>query len=104
MTEKQLKEVMESYSDERILNNIKQQNFFGPETVEVAKEIALERKIITEDQILNIDQFMKDKAIQRAQQPYTPSSMTAPVTIGTGLIILFIVIRIVLRFAREATY
>jgi len=98
MTEKQLKDVMESYSDERILNNIKQQNLFGPETVELAKEIALERKIITEDQLLNIDQFLRDQAIQKTQKPYIPSTVNIPITIGTILIIIFALTRLFLKF------
>ena len=46
-----LRKEMESYTNTRIINNIKQHQFYSPESVALAKEIAKERGILTNEQI-----------------------------------------------------
>ncbi len=53
--EQSLKREMQSYSNERIMNNVRQQGFFSQHSVEIAKEIALERKLITPQNINSFD-------------------------------------------------
>ncbi len=92
-----LKKQMESYSNERILNNIKQQEFFSPEIVAIAKEIALERNLLDEEKINQIDHARHETQKRKSAQPYEPRSLGGNIGIGAGLIIVFFILRILLR-------
>jgi len=93
-----LKEEMQAFSDQRILNNIKQQNSFSPASVEAAKEIASERGLLTEEQISNIDK-QADQEVATGQTKLHESEGTSTLTIGTVLLIIFIVVRIIMRLS-----
>lgn len=54
--EQSLETKMESYSDTRILNTIRQSKSFGPEVVAMAKKIAFERGILDNDKLSSIEQ------------------------------------------------
>lgn len=92
-----LKKEMMSYTDERILNNIKQQDFFSKEVVATAKEIAVERGLLSEDQIGNIDEILLRQRQAKAAQPYTPKSGGTTIAVSTVIIICLVILRMVLR-------
>jgi len=96
----ELKDEMNAYSDERIMNNIKEQEFYGAETVALAKEIALERGLLTEDQIQNIDQFVLDQKAKSKSKPFTPRDTGTTIAFGTVLFIIYIIVKYVIRMSQ----
>lgn len=88
-----LKKEMNSYSNERIQNIIKQQNFFGIESVEMAKSIAKERGILSEEQMVQIERDVRQSVAARKATPYTPKTVEASLSYGTAFFLLFILVR-----------
>jgi len=91
-----LKEEMQAFSDQRILNNIKQQNSFSPASVEIAKEIASERGLLNEAQISDIDH-----EASTGQTQLHESKGSSTLSTWTVLLIIFIVVRIILRLTNS---
>lgn len=73
----ELRQQMEAYTNERILNNIKQREFFSVESVEIAKEIALERKLVSPQQIDDMAKLsdMKIEAKKLTDMGYDPGAI-----------------------------
>lgn len=88
-----LENQMSSYSNERIQNIIKQQNFFGIESVEMAKCIAKERGILSEEQLVQIEREVKQSVAAKKAIPYTPKTVETSLTYGTAFFLLFLLIR-----------
>ena len=92
-----LRKQMESYSDERILNNIKQQEFFGEETIAMAKEIALERNLLNSENINEIDQAVENAAKLKAAKPYEPRDLGAGLGVAGGLFLVYFLFKMIIR-------
>ena len=88
-----LKQQMNSYSNERIQNIIKQQNFFGLESVEMAKSIAKERGILSEEQMVQIERDVKQSVAAKKAIPYMPKTVETSLTYGTAFFLLLLLIR-----------
>ncbi len=132
--ENNLRKEMQAYSNERIINNIKQKEFFSNESVIVACEIAKQRNLLTDDQIGQyvklsdlkqeakrlIDQGYDQQSVESALgQKYNVNANQAKTAVNsgaqesfrnknsagagagivTGLIIVFFIIRMILRIA-----
>lgn len=92
-----LKVEMQAYSDDRLVNMIRQQNFFGTESVEIAKSIVIERGVFSIEEIFEIEKEVVQKVAARRAAPYTPKGLEPSLTIGTALFILFILVRWAIR-------
>ena len=93
----ELKNELNSYSDARIINTLKSQEFYDKETVEFAKEIALERNLLDDDQLKNIDEFVVKERLKRDREEKNKLSSGTTIGIGTVLLILFMIIKFILR-------
>jgi len=73
----ELLEKMRTYPDTRILNTIKQSNFFDPEIVEVAKFIAEEKGLTSPEKIKLLEKTapLKKLAIQQIHQGIDPQEI-----------------------------
>jgi hypothetical protein len=91
---------MAGYTDERLLNMVKQAHNFDSEAVQVAKKLALERNLATSEQLDNWSANSQQMA-QTAERKYEQKEDkgTSPWTI---LFVVFIVIRIIIAIVRNA--
>lgn len=89
---------MKRYSDERIINIIKQENFFGAVSVDTAKSIALERGLLTEEQLTAAEQEVAEKVADRRAVAYEPKYAGGIYTIGTFIFLLILIIKWTIRF------
>lgn len=92
-----LKNEMLEYSDKRIINTLKSQDFYDKETINIAKEIAFERGIVNEQQLQNINQIAAQERSKRESENKNGLNSGATIGIGTVIFILFIIIKWVLR-------
>jgi len=89
-----LRKEMQSYSNERILNNINQQNFFSPESVAIAKEIAQQRNLLNETQINQVP-----ASIPRTSTANYSKSNDSGISVFGVLFIIFVIVKLFIRIA-----
>lgn len=98
-----IKHTMSEYTDERLLNMVKQAHNFDAGAVQVAKDLAVERNLATIQQL----DYWASTSQQAAQtQAQTQSSRRyyddddSGISPWTVLLIIFIIIKLVFAFAR----
>jgi len=88
-----LRKEMLQYSNERILNNIRQQKYFSPNSVVIAEDIALQRKILDTAEIEKLKHQQAHKTVSNHLKDHSEIS-----TIG-AILIVFTIVKIILRVA-----
>lgn len=96
---KNAQDQMKTYSDERITNIIKQQNFFGAESVAIAKEVALKRGLLTAGEIEQTTEAVAAAVAERKSTPFVPKSAEAPIAIGSVLFLIYFIIKWAIKIA-----
>ena len=83
----ELKATVSSFSDQRILNTLKQADNFQAEMVEMAKTVALERGLLTTEEVENYLQFAELKKIAERQikQGMSESELITFLTVHHGV-------------------
>lgn len=69
-----LKQDMSNYSDERVINIIKQAQNFDPSVVNHAKQLAVERKLYSPEEIINLPRIiqLEKLALSQIHLQYSP--------------------------------
>jgi hypothetical protein len=93
----ELRKEIQEYSDKRILNTLKSQDFFDKETVAIAKEIAFERGIVNEESLKNINLTAARERSTREHESANRFSTGGAIGIGTVILIILFILKIVLR-------
>lgn len=72
-----LRKEMQNYPNERIINNIRQQEFFSAESVLVAQEIAIQRNLLSNEQIEAFQKIshLKEEAKNLTNKGYAPQTI-----------------------------
>lgn len=98
-----IKHEMSNYTDERLLNMVKQAHNFDKGAVEVAKELAVERDLATIQQLDHWASTSQQAAQTRAQSSSSrQNDDDSGISPWTILLVIFIIVRIIMAIARNS--